>query len=384
MIWSRQQDGALIAVRNWLRDRDRQVFRLFGYAGTGKTTLAKHFAEGVDGPVRHAAFTGKAAHVMRNMGCEGASTIHHLIYRPIDESEDGALTFELKWASTAACAALIIIDECSMVDAQMGHDLLGFGKPVLVLGDPFQLPPIDSGGYFTNAKPDVLLTEVHRQARDNPIIAMATTVREGGRLARGAYGDSRVLTNAHNIDPLDADQVLVGRNATRRQINARVRARRELVGDYPLAGDKLVCLRNNYTFGTDTPLLNGSLWRVKGAYVCGDEIELSLQSEDDDGELSVTSHTYLFTGRERELSKEQRAHYGQFSFGYALTVHKAQGSQWRDVLLHNEAAVFGADARRWLYTGLTRAQERVTVIQRPPLRPLWPASALTMKQSGVS
>jgi exodeoxyribonuclease-5 len=384
MIWSPQQDAALVAVRDWLRKRDRQVFRLFGYAGTGKSTLAKHFAEGVDGQVRFAAFTGKAAYVMRNMGCEGASTIHNLVYRPIDENEDGTPTFELKWASAAAYAALIVIDEVSMVDAEMGRDLLGFGKPVLVLGDPAQLPPIDGGGFFTNAQPDCMLTEVHRQARDNPIIAMATTVREGGRLAPGSYGDSRVLTNTLEIDPFDADQVLVGRNATRRQINARVRTRRELFGDYPLAGDKLVCLRNNYRFGADTPLLNGSLWRVKGAYVCGDEIELSIQSEDDDAELSVTSHTYLFTGRERELSKKQRAYYGQFSFGYALTVHKAQGSQWRDVLLHDEASVFGADARRWTYTGLTRASERVTVIQRPPLPPLWPTIALRTQQSGVS
>ena len=57
-----------------------------------------------------------------------------------------------------------------MVDEDLGRDLLSFGKPVLVLGDPAQLPPVKGGGFFTEAEPDVMLTEVHRQAADNPII----------------------------------------------------------------------------------------------------------------------------------------------------------------------------------------------------------------------
>ena len=58
-----------------------QLFRLFGYAGTGKSTLARHLAENVEGLVVFAAFTGKAALVMRSKGCVGARTIHSLIYR---------------------------------------------------------------------------------------------------------------------------------------------------------------------------------------------------------------------------------------------------------------------------------------------------------------
>ena len=69
-----------------------------------------------------------------------------------------------------------------MVDEELGRDLLSFGKPVLVLGDPAQLPPVKGGGFFTEAEPDIMLTEVHRQAADNPIIRMSMVVREGGRL----------------------------------------------------------------------------------------------------------------------------------------------------------------------------------------------------------
>ena len=144
-----------------------QVFRLFGYAGTGKTTLARHFAEHADGEVKFAAFTGKAASVMRGKGCKGASTIHSLIYRARESGEE-IPSFDLWDEAPASKAELIVIDECSMVDAELGRDLLSFGVPLLVLGDPAQLPPIQGGGFFTEAEPDVMLTEVHRQARRRP------------------------------------------------------------------------------------------------------------------------------------------------------------------------------------------------------------------------
>src|SRR5689334_1885631 len=262
--FSPHQDAALKSVAAWLDARPGsrgtpQVFRLFGYAGTGKTTLARHLAEHVDGKVAFAAFTGKAALVMRRKGCASASTIHSLIYRARDSGEETP-SFELWDESPAAKASLIVIDECSMVDAELGRDLLSFGVPVLVLGDPAQLPPIQGGGFFTEAEPDAMLTEVHRQAADDPIIHMSMAVREGEWLEPGRYGESEVVRKA-SLDPkrvLAADQVLVGRNATRRAYNARLRERRGFSDPLPLAGDKLVCLRNNRRKG----LFNGGLWTV--------------------------------------------------------------------------------------------------------------------------
>src|SRR5215468_4518805 len=163
--FSPEQDAALKAVAEWLKARPGQgqtplIFRLFGYAGTGKTTLARHLAEGVDGKVLFAAFTGKAAQVMRNKGCQGASTIHSLIYKTLESGAEQP-SFELWDDAPASKAKLIIIDECSMVDAELGRDLKSFGVPLLVLGDPAQLPPIQGGGFFTDAEPDAMLTEVH-------------------------------------------------------------------------------------------------------------------------------------------------------------------------------------------------------------------------------
>ncbi|MEM6463825.1 MAG: ATP-dependent RecD-like DNA helicase, partial [Pseudomonadota bacterium] len=149
MQFSNQQDQALKAVSAWLKQGKSPLFRLFGYAGTGKTTLARHFAEHVDGDVQFAAFTGKAAQVLRSKGAANAKTIHSLIYRPrgeeaVEDEETGKTSispmFSLNRQSPVAKASLVIVDECSMVDEELGSDLMGFGTPILVLGDPGQLP----------------------------------------------------------------------------------------------------------------------------------------------------------------------------------------------------------------------------------------------------
>src|SRR6476620_10637534 len=193
-----QQDEALKAVAGWLKTKPRrrdvpQIFRLFGYAGTGKTTLAKHVAEGVDGKVLFASFTGKAAQVMRNKGCVGASTIHSLIYRARASGEQ-VPQFDLWDDAPASKAELIIVDECSMVDAELGRDLMSFNVPLLVLGDPAQLPPVNGAGFFTDFVHDAKLTEVHRQAEDNPIIRLSMEVRAGKTLGKQSDGETEVLT----------------------------------------------------------------------------------------------------------------------------------------------------------------------------------------------
>jgi exodeoxyribonuclease-5 len=360
MKFSPQQDRALRDVARWLHARNSQVYRLFGYAGTGKTTLAKYIAAHADGRVLFAAFTGKAAHVMRRKGCESASTLHHLIYRCIN-TEDGPL-FKLNRDSPLAGAALLIVDECSMVDAQLGADILSFGVPVLVLGDPAQLPPIGgNAGFFTEATPDILLTDIHRQARDNPIIRMATTVREGGYLAVGDYGSSRVVDFDYDmVAKLPSfDQILVGYNLTRRIFNRQLRDQLGFKGIVPQPRDRLVCLRNKH----DRGLLNGSIWTTRNVQVKGDGIiELMITSDEaPETVVPVKTHQAFFQGTEKNLPNWRLHTLDWFDFGYALTVHKAQGSQWDNVMVRNEPGVAREDAHRWLYTAITRAAERLTL-----------------------
>ncbi len=364
MKWSGQQDAALQAVSTWLKSGDDQVFRLFGYAGTGKTTLARTLAENVDGDVAFGAYTGKAALVLRQKGCRNASTIHSLIYRT-READTDTPSFVLNQEGAASKAALIIIDECSMVDEELGRDLLSFGIKVLVLGDPAQLPPVKGGGFFTDAEPDVMLTEVHRQAVDNPIIALSMQIREGGRLTLGQYGDSRVIRR----DQLGAamvtraDQLLVGTNKSRRSFNKRMR---ELLGfshAMPEVGEKLVCLRNDKKKG----LLNGGTWLVGELHpMRGSKLKMSVTPEEDAKKkpVKISVLPAFFEGMEEELPYPVRRESDEFDYGYALTVHKAQGSQWNDVVLFDESYAFREHRSRWLYTGLTRAAERIVVITK--------------------
>lgn len=363
MNWSPEQDAALKAVSAWLKARNApQIFRLFGYAGTGKTTLAKTLAEDVVGDVAFGAYTGKAALVLRSKGCRDASTIHSLIYRT-READTETPTFVLNAESAAAKADLIIIDECSMVDEDLGRDLLSFGTKVLVLGDPAQIPPVKGGGYFTEAEPDIMLTEVHRQAADNPIIALSMQIREGGRLDCGTYGESRVIRRSQLNAAIvtQADQLLVGINRSRRAYNRRMR---ELLGhEHPMpeAGDKLVCLRNDKKKG----LLNGGTWLVDTLYpMRGAKLRMSVVPEEDTRKKPVRISVLpaFFEDGEEELPYALRRDSDEFDYGYALTVHKAQGSQWGHVVLFDESFAFREHRSRWLYTGVTRAAERLTVV----------------------
>ena len=361
--WSNEQDAALKAIAAWRARGDSQVFRLFGYAGTGKTTLARHIADDVDGDVVYGAYTGKAASVMRSRGCRDAATIHSIIYRA-KEGDEGGPSFVLNRSSTVAKADLVIIDECSMVDEELGRDLLSFGTPVLVLGDPAQLPPVKGGGFFTEAEPDAMLTEVHRQARGNPIIDLSMRVRMGERLERGVYGESRVISRREieSEDVAAADQVLVGLNRTRQLYNRRLR---ELLNYYPAGpqvGDRLVCLRNDRTKG----LLNGTGWVVQAMRPAASRyVRMDIAPEDDRNRVptDVSVREEYFDGREEELSFSERRESDAFTYGYALTVHKAQGSQWASTVLFDESYAFREHRARWLYTGLTRASERVIVVQ---------------------
>lgn len=384
--WSAEQHEAVVEVEQWLANPNApQIFRLFGYAGVGKTTIANYLAR--SRRTAFAAFTGKAASVMRKSGCKTATTIDKLIYLPKIEyscikvgceppciiklcqyRRDKFIGRELNFESGVDGVDLIVIDECSMVDHDMAMDLLFFGKRVLVLGDPGQLPPIEGRGYFTDCEPDFMLTEIHRQAKGSPVIELATHVREGNDLVRGQYGDSKVarISSIPIGELLEYDQILCATHNTRCYFNNIIRQLKDYTGSLPVVGEKVVCLKNRHNLC----MYNGTIWTV----IWIDEeprygfIKMVVVEEDTDGpEREVSAPVEGFT---RNNGKGGELQGDPFTFGYTLTVHKAQGSKWDSLCIIDDSWRMAAGARKegkvfnkpcWMYTAITRAAERVTV-----------------------
>ena len=424
MDWSNQQLEALGKISRWLSASDRQVFYLAGYAGTGKTTIATHFTRNLPLRVGFAAFTGKAASVLRKQGCDEARTLHSLLYDVTDadktelrrlesilrklqaespEEVDEALRiataieevekdlraerertrgprFRLNPESAMKELDLLVLDECSMVSKKLGEDVLSFGKKVLVLGDPAQLPPVRGAGYFTNHKPDYLLTEIHRQAADNAIIRAAHAVREGRNVPCGLWGDRKELAVVERSEVTgewvadryreSGTQILCGMNKVRRKWNRTIRKKRIPEGRsiFPHEGEKLVVLKNDSELG----VLNGVTCFAASEVVFDDEFPEPSLRLDYEGEIIPATPfdpTPFRIYREPKLEEEWHPKHAPgelvLDFGYAITVHKSQGSEWDEVFFWDDG--FGSRdptlRQQWVYTAITRASERLVIVK---------------------
>lgn len=399
MIWTAEQEDVLDGVGKWLKERKTQVLYVAGYAGTGKSTLIKHFTDSLKGDVFFAAYTGKAAKVMRSKGCDGATTIHRLIYQANGKSEkrlqelaeklkiekaapkeeqdfdvinqlheeishERKPSFNLNEDSDIRGAELLVLDECSMVSEQLARDIMYFKTPILVLGDPAQLPPIHGSGYFTNRKPDFLLTQIHRQAAGSEVLRLATMVRNGEPVPHEFVVMQPELKKT---DLLSCSQILTGKNVTRRKINNFVRKHLGRTGKYPVDGDRLVCLKNDHEQG----LLNGDLLTNIGGHIIDEgDLVMSVRDDDTGNAFGLISISEKFDQYEDEHALDTRGFWDrkgitELDYAYALTVHKAQGSQWKDIILFDDG--FGRRSQKqrqqWLYTAITRAEEKVTIVR---------------------
>ena len=287
-------------------------------------------------------------------------------------------SFALNPESDAASAQLIVLDEVSMVGDEMAADLMSFGRPILVLGDPGQLPPIKGEGAFTKSAPDVMLTEIHRQAEESAIIRLATMARNGEHIPFGQYDNFVAKLPKSAVTPaqmLRGGQVICGKNATRLQLNNDMRQAAGFArGVLPTGpSEKIICLKNQ-----------GALGLINGMFLTLDEIEdedddyFSAVVPDDEGQAVGASkrkggrlHIYKghfldhaeFDPNRHDRDWRAKKSLIEATFGWAITCHKAQGSQWENVVVWDDGLGRTEDDRKcWLYTAITRAEKGLVLL----------------------
>lgn len=437
---SPQQGDAVRKISKWFKTETaaKLVFVLCGFAGTGKSTILPDILTELGLSPSHVAFaapTGKAAKVMggklRDQGINVyPSTIHSLIYTPKPQKaevlereladtqamimglKDGSihpptgdlkadlheaekklhilsrdldraydlndLRFSLNPDSRLVKEEirLMILDEGSMIDEDMANDLMEFEIPILVMGDPGQLPPVGGDPGFLGGVPDAFLTEVHRQAADNPIIYLATMVRKGERPDYGDYGNGVLVIppkkDDYTLDLSRDCQVIVGTNKNRWKQTSRMRKEGGFLDSLPHKGEPLIMCKNSRLY---PELVNGTT-----VYAAEDH------GPAEEGMARFLAHIYTETGTklsmyayqalfeqhvkrdpkyctaDKGVSFRSKLNDHHIDFGWAITCHKSQGSQWDEVIVHDDSGSFREDADKWLYTAITRAAERMILV----------------------
>lgn len=380
---SEKQQSAVREILGWYKANEKPYITLGGYAGTGKTTLMGYLSNILRDnndklKVAFCSFTGKASRVLQRKLRDTDSiykfdytgTIHRLIYRPI--LNDGDVVGWERLPKDEFLYDLIVVDEASMINREIWNDLLALNKPILAVGDHGQLPPID-GNFNLMENPELRLEDIYRQEINNPIINVSQIARKYGEIPIEVFSNTVKKMDKKNRDTgeflesmfegYDTDtMVLTGYNRSRVKLNQGIRQLLGFETPTPSQGDRVICLKNNHREN----IFNGMMGTI---------IDVTEDSVDGfkyyDAEIELDDEDYSYFGK---IAKEQ---FGQqstldsvpedidlFDFGYALTVHKAQGSQARRVVLFEERFSRMDDEmwRRWLYTAVTRAVEELYII----------------------
>lgn len=333
--------------------RRKDLFRIGGFAGVGKSTLARSIMDARYGAAV-CAFTGKAASVLRRKGLKEASTIHKLIYH----YDEATKLFKKKNRKELAYVDYIILDEASMVNTEQWRDLQSFGKPIIAIGDPGQLQPVgDDPRLMVN--PDIVLTEIHRQDAESAIIQFATHVRHGKPIRRGKKGEVEIGGKDLFWSSLEwADVLLCGRNRTRVAVNVerrRLKYGKDAIAYRLLEGDQIVCLKNN----DKLQVSNGELFTVDRIHRSSDYGWVcDLQDCDEQIKEGVVISDEAFGVPKPDSNGFRDKEILYADYGYCLSVHKFQGSEADKVAVISEQCDVWCPIRH-AYTAITRAAKEL-------------------------
>ena len=375
-------------------DNPEHLYLTNDYIVTHNTTLVNFIIDALEisqEKVKYVAFTGRAAEVLRKKGNPNATTLHKLIYFS-EQRADGKFVYR-KRPHLDGDPKIVVLDECSMCPASMWQILRSYPTHIIALGDPEQLPPIlASDDNHLLDHPHVFLDEVMRQAKESDIIRLSMDIRESRPIKPYQGKDANVVLAKDLVDGMYswADQILCATNRTRKDINSFMRQEQGF-GPLPQVGDKVICLRNSWdtcSIIQENPLVNGSIGWITdireeekfyylghqgpGIWVPTYSIDLETEDHDIYEEICVDKQSLdigekLLTPRQEYLiAKDKRNPYDaplEFNYGYACTVHRAQGSEWGKILTIEEKFPFDKEThRRHLYTAVTRASNKLTLV----------------------
>lgn len=390
---TKEQAIATKKLKRWYIDPYEQVFKIAGYAGTGKTTIVFNLINelGLDPrtEVMFCTYVGKATLPLRKQHLL-AKTLHSAFYKRVKEKVIGPdgepvlmangrakthMVFKLK-EHIDPNIKLFVFDEAAMIPSTMSDDAKSFGIPIIALGDTGQLEPV-FGKSDLIRKPHAKLTQIMRQKEGDPIIFLSMLAREGKDIPIGKYGD-----NCYVVDETilkypkiytSPDIILCGKNKTRENVNNIIRHDiKHYESEYPEYGDKMVCRKNNWDEEIDDiALINGLFGyvvNIDDSSYNGRELNIDFMPEcllNSWYEDIPIDYKYLnMSYGERKDYNSMYANGNLFEYGYASTVHLAQGSQYGYVLLLEEQLGSKAFNNKWMYTGITRAKETLVIVKK--------------------
>lgn len=389
----RQQMFVDMAV-DWFYHSSSSLLQLAGYAGTGKSVVISKILEKLNlskDEVLPMAYTGQACTIMRKRGLSNACTCHSGLFTPIQEVDTDPETGSIKMNKTFnvpitkwkfipkdfsfSKVKLIILDEAWMIPKKFRKFIDATGIKVIAAGDPGQLPPIgDDPGYLVD-EPIFFLTELMRQSENSPIVYLADRARKGLPIDTGVYGDSSVVYEDEvSIDAfLNTNIVLCGKNATRDNINTKIRKDiKNIKVDYPMFGERLICRKNNWNKVVNgIPLVNG----LTGTVVTppeigkfdGDVFYLDFLPDLLDTPFTNIDVNYKYLNSsyaEKEQLKTNPYLRGErFEYAYASTVHLAQGSEYSSGIYFEE--FLNKNIQCVLnYTAITRFYDKLIYVKQ--------------------
>ena len=385
MILSQEQSQSLDAV---LKFNFQRPFFLGGYAGTGKTTLLKELNKRFPNII-FLAPTGKACTVLASkIPDANIRTIHSALYSAMEVTEDMLDDFRKRAKSGDQYAQsmydyytrknallvrfslnpckelfthLIVVDEASMVGKTEYENLRSIAPRLVLIGDPQQLPPVESGSILPD-KFDAFLTTVHRAALESPITRLSIAIRNKEFTSWESWRNEgiNILKKGSKSECLEADQVLAGMNKTRNKLNKQLRE--EKTQHLPVVGDKII-IKQNFRRKKGLVLVNGDIGNV-----------LSIEGNIARLHFGYKEVPYPYFFLQDELVAplygktatfvEPNNYPVKFDYAYCITVHASQGSEWKKVVFFDDKMWEGrpTERRRLLYTAITRAKEQLTIV----------------------